>query len=185
MQTTPHAARSQLLAIRVGDVRCCIDLDTVEQVVSLMALDALPGAPPCIKGFFNYSGAHVAAIDLAERLTLAPQPAYTLDTSVIVIRMGGDGRRAPTFQDAQFSGLIVDDVYGLIRFQASDASHQNDFKNRQLPFKGTVPTPYGTALWLDLDGVLNLGGALDRPLFDYAPADNLRVAGGAHEDAAL
>ena len=96
---------SQVLALRVGEVRCCIDLDAVEQVVSLMALTPLPGAPPCVQGFFNYGGETVAVVDLAQRLRLPPQPPYTLDTSVVIGQRRRDGPQA-----GQRGGLVVDDV---------------------------------------------------------------------------
>jgi chemotaxis signal transduction protein len=170
----PAATGGQFLVIQLGDVRCCIELDAVVQVVSLMALNELPGAPACIKGFFNHGGVNIAVIDLAERLVLPPQPSYTLDTSVVICRA-----------EQRLGGLIVDDVFGLTTVQADETSHQEDFKGRQLPFKGALQTRFGMALWLDAAAVLDIGDALDRPLLDFAPAEALRIgivesrAGGA------
>ncbi len=159
---------SQVLALRVGEVRCCIDLDAVEQVVSLMALTPLPGAPPCVQGFFNYGGETVAVVDLAQRLRLPPQPPYTLDTSVVIGQRRRDGPQA-----GQRGGLVVDDVYGLTLFQPGDASHQENFKSKGLPFKGTLQTRFGMALWLDIDAVLDVGDTIARPQLDYAPSADL------------
>lgn len=152
------------LAVRVGDVRCCIEIDALEQVVSLMALTTLPGGPPCLKGFFDYHGSNVAAIDLAERLQLPPQAHYSLDTCVVIAH--SEHRRG---------GLIVDEVYGLIDCPAHDLAHHDDFAARRLPFKATMPTRFGMALCLDTYAVLDVADVLERPQLDYTPPDSLRV----------
>jgi chemotaxis signal transduction protein len=165
MPARKRDATMHLLTVRVGEVRCCMDLAAVEQVVSLMALNELPGAPPCVKGFFNHGGTNIAVIDLAERLQLPPQPSYTLDTSVVIARAGN--RRG---------GIIVDDIYGIHDCQPDDTGHHEDFQGRQLPFKGTLLTSHGMALWLDMPAVLDVSDALDRPMLDYAPGADVRVA---------
>ncbi len=162
---------SQVLALRVGEVRCCMDLDAVEQVVSLMALTPLPGAPPCVQGFFNYGGETVAVVDLAQRLRLPPQPPYTLDTSVVIGQRRRDGPQA-----GQRGGLVVDDVYGLTLFQPGDASHKENFKSKGLPFKGTLQTRFGMALWLDIDAVLDVGDIVEAHGYEAASCAHGREA---------
>lgn len=154
----------QWLAMRVGDVRCCIEIDALEQVVSLMTLTTVPGSPASLKGFFDYHGRNVAAIDLAERLNLPPQAHYCLDTCVVLAH---SARRR--------GGLIVDEVYGLIDCPAEDVAHHEDFAGKRLPFKATMPTRFGMALWLDTDAVLDVADVLERPQLDYTPADAVRT----------
>ena len=74
----------------------------------------------------------------------------------------------------------MDDVYGLTQFQPGDASHQEDFKGKGLPFKGTLQTRFGMALWLDIDAVLDVGDSIARPRLDYAPSADLLT--GVHSD---
>ena len=116
----PAEGRVTYLACRVGDDRAGLLLDTVEEVVPIAKLAALPEAPPWVAGLLNLRGESLPVLDVHARLTRARRRPL-LEDLVVICRW--NGRRV---------GLVV---------QAVDEVSETDVDAIQSP--GDVPhAPY-------------------------------------------
>lgn len=76
------------LLVQAGGDRYALEASAVTEVVPLVRLKALPGAPKGTAGLMNYRGAAVPVVDLALLVTGTPTPA-TADARIVVVRHGG------------------------------------------------------------------------------------------------
>jgi chemotaxis signal transduction protein len=171
MATSPGNAQGQILEVQAGKLRCCLDLDSVVRATNLVELQPIPNAPPFIKGAFDYAGATLLAIDLAERLGMSDHRPYTLNTPMLICR-----------GDRMMGALIVDEVLGLARLLDMQCSHGEIFDRPLVaPFKGLQITAHGPTLQLDVDAALDVqisSGFFDPP----AESDDDAVPATAVED---
>lgn len=74
-----------LLAFRVRGYRFAVHVQTVEKVVSILEISALPGAPDAVAGVFNFHGSVVPVLDL--NLRIDGQPAKpSLDAQLLIVQ---------------------------------------------------------------------------------------------------
>lgn len=106
------AARLYLI-IRIGADRYAIDSSLVEEVVSLVRLKALPGAPVGVAGIMNYRTDAVPVIDL-NLVALGTPTSPRIATRIVVVRHAADS------VDGQ-SGLL-----GLLVPQATETRRIDD-----------------------------------------------------------
>jgi purine-binding chemotaxis protein CheW len=88
------------LVLEVGGRRALLPAHRVAEVVQLVALAPLPGAPAQVAGSFLYRGAPVVVIDLAAVLGCPREPA--LDARIVVLASSPP------------AGLLVDAVERLV-----------------------------------------------------------------------
>ena len=78
------------LVIRLGVDRYAIDSSLVEEVVSLVRLKALPGAPAGVAGIMNYRTDAVPVIDL-NLVALGTPTSPRIATRIVVVRHAAEG----------------------------------------------------------------------------------------------
>lgn len=90
------------LVIRLGADRYAIESSLVEEVVSLVRLKALPGAPAGVAGVMNYRSDAVPVIDL-NFVALGEPTGQRIATRIVVVRYVPDSvERSP-----ELLGLLV------------------------------------------------------------------------------
>ena len=102
------------LLIRLGDDRYAIDADIVVEVVPLVRLKALPGAPAGAAGVMTFRGDAIPVVDL-NLIALGTPTAPRLMTRIVVVRYAGadgDDASAPL-------GLLVPEVMHAEHFEES------------------------------------------------------------------
>lgn len=90
------------LVIRLGADRYAIDSSLVEEVVSLVRLKALPGAPIGVAGIMNFHADAVPVIDLNLVALGTPTPPR-IATRIVVVRHASDGGEG----SSELLGLLV------------------------------------------------------------------------------
>ena len=74
-----------LLVFRVRSYRFAVHVQTVEKVVSILEISALPGAPDAVAGVFNFHGTVVPVLDL--NLRIDGQVAKpSLDAQLLIVQ---------------------------------------------------------------------------------------------------
>lgn len=101
-----------LIAFRIGDDRFGIDAGRVVEVLPLVGIKPITGAPAGICGSFNYRGRFVPAVDMTERLVGRPA-AQRLSTRVVLAQVIGEG--GPTLL-----GLILENATGTLSIDKRD-----------------------------------------------------------------
>ncbi len=67
-------APQQFLLVSLGPLRLGLPVASLVKTVRLVAVTALPGAPPVVEGVINCHGRLVAVLDIRRRFGLAPEP---------------------------------------------------------------------------------------------------------------
>src|SRR5215468_7034069 len=101
------------LLFQLGNDRYALEASRVVEVVPLLELKKIPGAPRGVAGIFNYRGRPVPAVDLSE-LTLGQTAAERLSTRIVVIQYPDEAGR---FQPL---GLIAEHATEIIRRDRKD-----------------------------------------------------------------
>jgi chemotaxis-related protein WspB len=78
-----------LLVFRLGDDRCALDAGRIVEVLPLLPIEHVVGAPPEISGGFGYRGRFVPAVDLSQRLLGRPA-GHHLSTRLVLVTIAGD-----------------------------------------------------------------------------------------------
>lgn len=78
------ASLHPVVAFRVGDTRLAIDLAVVERVLPMVAVTAIPGAPPMVIGAIRLEGGVVPVLDPRRRLALATREPGLYDHMLVV-----------------------------------------------------------------------------------------------------
>ena len=101
------------LLFQLGKDRYALEASRVVEVLPLLELKPLPGAPRGVAGIFNYRGRPVPAVDLNE-LTLGQPANERLSTRIVVINYPDDtGKFQPL-------GLIAEHATEIIRRERKD-----------------------------------------------------------------
>lgn len=139
----PAGAPFTGLRFRVQAQQFVLALHSVERVLPLMALQAVPGGPAHLAGLLNYRGESLCVVDLGLWLGLpAPEP-YHIDTPILITRAG-----------ALAAALLVADVFGVETHAATALQMQPPLAEGRLLFTASLHTPEGEALVLDLPQLL-------------------------------
>ncbi len=117
--------RSDLLTFDLGSQRCAVALADVVEVVRMVAVAHLPGAPALVEGMINLRGRVVPVLDLRARFGLSPKTVELSDHLIIararsrLVAIRVDGARALVtvapgdVEDAESSGAAVAGVAKL------------------------------------------------------------------------
>jgi chemotaxis-related protein WspB len=101
------------LIFQLGQDRYALEAGHVVEVLPLVEMKRIPGAPRGVAGIFNYRGRPVPAVDLTE-LTLGQPAGERLSTRIIIINYPDDtGKFQPL-------GLIAEHATEIIRRDKKD-----------------------------------------------------------------
>ena len=93
----------QLVIFELANEFYGVEIATVEGIIKMQPITAVPHAPPFVEGVTNLRGAVLPVIDLRKRFGLAQQPP-TRDSRIVVVVMG------------QLKvGIVVDGVSEVLR----------------------------------------------------------------------
>ena len=93
----------QLVIFELANEFYGVDISTVEGIIKMQAITAVPHAPPFVEGVTNLRGAVLPVMDLRKRFGLAAQ-AQTKDSRIVIVVMG-----------ALKVGIVVDGVSEVLR----------------------------------------------------------------------
>jgi len=143
-------SRDQLsvLQFTVLGALCCVDLTRVNKVFPLVALKAVPSAPPYVAGVMNLHGRAVPVIDLAMRLSLPNTQPYTLDTPIVLVAAG-----------AREYGLIVQEILEVETLKVTQVSAEKLFAAEVPSFVNAINTARGLSLLIDVERLLDFATA--------------------------
>lgn len=136
--TLKSEASYQILICRVGEVLTCLDLSYIARTISLVSIQAMPGAAEHVVGIMNFSGSSLPVFDLAIRLGLPSLP-YTLDTPILVCEHAG-----------QRAGVIVQEIVGIRTLHRQDEQLSAEFGRYGAAFCASVHIDLGLVLMLDV-----------------------------------
>ena len=91
-----------LVHFTIGTHQCGLAVEAVEEVLRVVAVTPLPGAPAFVEGVINRRGVVTPVIDLRKRVGLAPGP-FDEATRIVITTLRGHP-----------AGLIVDAVSDVI-----------------------------------------------------------------------
>ncbi len=128
------------LLFELGDDRYALDVRQIAEVLPLVGVKQIPGAPVAMNGLFNYRGAPVPVIDLGQ-LTVGRPSARRLSTRIVLVhypdetgqthllgliaeRATQTGRYEPedfaasgvTSDGSSYLGPVATDAHGLLQW---------------------------------------------------------------------
>jgi purine-binding chemotaxis protein CheW len=107
-RTAAKEATREVLVFVLGAEEYGVDILKVQEIRGYDKVNAIPGAPPYLKGVMNLRGAIVPIIDLRIKFAL-PEARYDDFTVVVILRVGG-----------RIIGMVVDGVSDVVQLTASE-----------------------------------------------------------------
>ncbi len=145
MQQTRHSKPLlQVLRLAIKNARVCFPVSSVDKILPLMMLEAVPGAPFYMLGLMNFAGKSIPVFDLAVLLGLEREQVYSLDTAILLMHNGGTQL-----------GFVADQILGLANICKHDIQIKNEFKKITAPILGSVPIENQLFLFLNIEKLLN------------------------------
>lgn len=126
------------LVFQLGKDRYAIDAHRVIEVLHLVNAKQIPQAPAGVAGVFDYHGAPVPLIDLAE-LALGKPSRKWMSTRIVVVRYGGDSGESHAL------GLLAEHATETLR------RNEEDFTDAGL---AVTDTPYLGNVTTDASGIV-------------------------------
>ena len=157
------SASSLHLLIRLGEDRFAIDADVVVEVIPLVRLRALPGAPPGSVGVMIFRGDAIPVVDLSIIAMGTATPARLM-TRIVIVRYEHE------------SSIGVSSLLGLLVPEVLEVTHLDSGRFETLalnadgaPYLGPViVTPEGVVQRVRVSALLS--AELRRALFPRAAA---------------
>ena len=118
---------TKVLTLRTGDMKVCLNINSVIKIILLPSLERLPINKPYVVGMMNYAGQSIPVMDLYTLLTGARENPYTLDNPVIIVK-----------NNELISGIVVDEVYGIKTILPESIQHPEEFNYQQSLIHATV-----------------------------------------------
>ena len=100
--------RDQLLLFLIEPFRCALPIDSVQEVIRMVAVSPLPQPPPFVEGTINLRGTVIPVLDLRKRFN-CPRHDYEARTRILIVTLNG-----------RPAGLIVDDVMDVAEVPRAD-----------------------------------------------------------------
>lgn len=162
-----EAAQGQhVVAVRLAQRTYAVPLQSVIQIIPMVAITPLPQAHPAVEGVINFRGDAVLILNMRRYLHL-PEAAPGLYTPIMLLHIG-----------QRMVGLIVDEVLDVTTIQPERVARLTDLLPEGLGrvpvLQGLTHTDAGALLLLDLE-----------QLFAPGQAHALQTALTALDDAAL
>lgn len=101
-------ATREVLVFVLGSEEYGVDILKVQEIRGYDKVNAIPGAPPYLKGVMNLRGVIVPVIDLRIKFAL-PEARYDSFTVVVILRVAG-----------RVIGVVVDGVSDVVQLAASE-----------------------------------------------------------------
>jgi len=120
------------LVFQLGKDRYAIEARQVIEVLHLVNLKQIPQAPAGVAGVFDYHGASVPLIDLAE-LALGQPSRRWMSTRIVLVKYGG----SPA--EMHMLGLLAEQATGTLRRDEADFSDAG-LAVSDTPYLGNVTT---------------------------------------------
>jgi purine-binding chemotaxis protein CheW len=136
---------NQLMHILVQGIHICLPIQYIVKVLPLVELKYIPKSADYCTGLMNLNGRSILVIDLAIRLHLKRTEKYHLATPIILCH-----------EESREVGIIVDEIIGLIHVEDKNLQMQDQFTNKESPFKGTVTIDSKLALLLNMQKLLSI-----------------------------
>ncbi len=135
------------LLFRLAEDRYALDVAQVAEVLPLVQLKKIPGAPQGVAGIFDYRGSPVPVIDLCEMMLGRPSLAR-LSTRLVVVRYRDQAA------NVHLLGLLAEHATETIRRDATDFVASGVSEERA-PYLGPVATDSrGLVQWIRVDDLL-------------------------------
>ncbi|KTC81027.1 chemotaxis signal transduction protein (cheW domain) [Legionella cherrii] len=134
-----------VLHFLLQDIKVCMDLHNIEQVLPLPMLEIVPSSPIYFVGLMNLKNKCIPVIDLAICTGLIRNEIYPLNIPILLCSDG-----------VHQVGLIVDKVLGLSDIDKQQIEVHEEFTTNNSPFLGAVTLETGVSLLLDINWVLAL-----------------------------
>lgn len=134
------------LAFDLSQEQYAIPLFKVKEVIGMIDMTPIPGAPSHFRGVINLRGQVISVIDLRAKLKLAPEKP-TPETSIIILDV------------ADFSmGVIVDSVNSVFPLAPADISPASEVNllSKAAFLSGIAKRDHRLTLLLEIDAILNL-----------------------------
>lgn len=129
-----------LLSVKIHESLFCFELSWVLRVVLLASLKEIPEAPPYYLGLLNLQGEAVPVLDLGERIGVAREAPYSLQTAIIIIQ---DGKNK--------YGLVVDRVEGTVQCSETALGEKPAIDMAEPLYKASVNVNNQIGLLLDME----------------------------------
>jgi purine-binding chemotaxis protein CheW len=94
----------QIVVFDLAKEHYAVDISTVEGIIKLQAITAVPRAPAFVEGVTNLRGEVLPVLDLRKRFGLAAVESRSKEARIVVVIMGG-----------KKVGMIVDAVSEVLR----------------------------------------------------------------------
>jgi len=135
-----------LIVFRLGDDRFALDAGRVVEVLPLLPIERVLGAPSGIHGRFGYRGRFVAAVDLSQRL-LGRTAGHQLSTRLVLVTITGDNGPC-------LLGLVLEKATSTIRCDPRELIPPA-VGSRDHPWLGALlPDAAGPIRLIDVDRVI-------------------------------
>jgi purine-binding chemotaxis protein CheW len=145
---------THLLLVSVGQRAAAFFVESVAEIVQMVAIEPLPEAPQWVQGIVNVRGTPVPVVDLRTRFGLEFRP-YGLDTPMIICR-----------QSQRLVAMVTDAVEGVIAPADDDFSSPDEVLGAEHPLACVVRWGSRIVPVLDIDRVCAGTETLDLPELD-------------------
>ena len=138
-------AQLTLLHFMVQDLQCCLHVQDVERIMSLLDMRPVPGSPDYLIGLINLHGTSIYGIDLGMSLGYPRTEAYNIDTPIILC--ANNDKRI---------GLAVSEILDIQECDPQAMQMRPEFKQGAQPYHAVVNTQRGLSLLLDIERLIDV-----------------------------
>jgi chemotaxis-related protein WspB len=139
--------RMLFILFQIGRDRYALPASSIIEVLPLMSLKRVPGAPSGVAGVLNYRGTPVPVIDLNE-MTLGEPAARRLSTRIILVSYPLEARHPHAL------GLIAEHATNMIQRSIQDFI-ETGVESDDARFLGRVANDAGGLIqWIDVERLL-------------------------------
>ena len=154
---------NQLVVFDLADEHYGVNIATVESIIKLQSITAMPHAPSFVRGVTNLRGVVLPVIDLRKRFGL-PAAEEDKDTRIVVVEMNGET-----------VGMVVDAVSEVLNVSDEDIEPPPSLVTTadSVFITGIAKIGERLVILLDLSQVLNTEEQADLQLLRQAQDETL------------
>jgi chemotaxis-related protein WspB len=135
------------ILFQIGRDRYALSASSIIEILPLINLKMVPGAPAGVAGVFNYHGTPVPVIDL-NQMTLTKPAAQRLSTRIILVKYPLEA------QNPHPLGLMVEHATNMIRRPIQDFIEPG-VESEDAPYLGRVANDTGGLIqWIQVERLL-------------------------------
>lgn len=134
-----------VVIFRLADEFYALDIQSVQEIVRMQTITAIPGSDPWVEGITNLRGRVVPVIDLRRRCGVAANE-HTSETRIVVVGSANG-----------MVGFIVDAVSEVLRIPADQVERPNNIVSvaENTYLRGVAKLNDRLVALMDLDGLLS------------------------------